>query len=149
MDLASLAWVCPGNRSFAGPSCLSSYSCRVAWFAPRKYGRARVACFLGGACRIRVRIASRGQSVQLPQRWGRIFSTHHATPTRWYSATTSRSWDADAYDVQVAIHTDTINEAGFVEDTLAAIAGRTIHTYNTEGAGGGHAPDIIPIAPYS
>src|SRR2546428_4874858 len=60
MDLASLAWVCPGNRSFAGPSCLSSYSCRVAWFAPRKYGRARVACFLGGACRIRVRIASRG-----------------------------------------------------------------------------------------
>ena len=96
-----------------------------------------------------MRIASRGQSVQLPQRWGRIFSTHHATPTRWYSATTSRSWDADAYDVQVAIHTDTINEAGFVEDTLAAIAGRTIHTYHTEGAGGGHAPDIIRIASYS
>ncbi len=56
---------------------------------------------------------------------------------------------ADAYDVQVAIHTDTINEAGFVEDTLAAIAGRTIHTYHTEGAGGGHAPDIIRIASYS
>src|SRR2546425_173068 len=55
---------------------------------------------------------------------------------------------ADAYDVQVAIHTDTINEAGFVEDTLAAIAGRTIHTYHTEGAGGGHAPDIIRIASY-
>jgi urease subunit alpha len=53
---------------------------------------------------------------------------------------------ADAYDVQVAIHTDTINEAGFVEDTIAAIAGRTIHTYHTEGAGGGHAPDIIRIA---
>jgi urease subunit alpha len=49
-------------------------------------------------------------------------------------------------DVQVAIHTDTINEAGFVEDTIAAIAGRTIHTYHTEGAGGGHAPDIIRIA---
>jgi urease subunit alpha len=53
---------------------------------------------------------------------------------------------ADALDVQVAIHTDTINEAGFVEDTIAAIAGRTIHTYHTEGAGGGHAPDIIRIA---
>lgn len=53
---------------------------------------------------------------------------------------------ADLYDVQVAIHTDTLNEAGFVEDTIAAIAGRTIHTYHTEGAGGGHAPDIIKIA---
>jgi urease subunit alpha len=53
---------------------------------------------------------------------------------------------ADILDVQVAIHTDTINEAGFVEDTIAAIAGRTIHTYHTEGAGGGHAPDIIRIA---
>ncbi len=50
---------------------------------------------------------------------------------------------ADKYDVQVAIHTDTLNEAGFVEDTIAAIAGRAIHTYHTEGAGGGHAPDII------
>jgi len=46
----------------------------------------------------------------------------------------------------VAIHTDTLNEAGFVENTIAAIAGRTIHTYHTEGAGGGHAPDIIKIA---
>jgi len=53
---------------------------------------------------------------------------------------------ADQYDVQVAIHTDTINEAGFLEDTIRAIAGRTIHTYHTEGAGGGHAPDIIKIA---
>jgi urease subunit alpha len=53
---------------------------------------------------------------------------------------------ANEFDVQVAIHTDTINEAGFVEDTIAAIAGRTIHTYHTEGAGGGHAPDIISIA---
>ena len=50
---------------------------------------------------------------------------------------------ADRMDVQVAIHTDTLNESGFVETTLAAIAGRTIHTYHTEGAGGGHAPDII------
>ena len=53
---------------------------------------------------------------------------------------------ADKYDVQVAIHTDTLNEAGFVEDTIAAFNGRTIHTYHTEGAGGGHAPDIIKIA---
>jgi urease subunit alpha len=53
---------------------------------------------------------------------------------------------ADQYDVQVAIHTDTLNESGFVEDTLAAIGGRTIHTYHTEGAGGGHAPDIIIAA---
>lgn len=53
---------------------------------------------------------------------------------------------ADEYDVQVAIHTDTLNEAGFVEDTVAAIAGRTIHTFHTEGAGGGHAPDIIKVA---
>ncbi|MEJ2456538.1 MAG: urease subunit alpha [Candidatus Thiodiazotropha sp.] len=50
---------------------------------------------------------------------------------------------ADAMDVQVAIHTDTLNESGFVEQTLAAMKGRTIHTYHTEGAGGGHAPDII------
>ena len=53
---------------------------------------------------------------------------------------------ADEYDVQVAIHTDTLNEGGCVEDTLAAIGGRTIHTYHTEGAGGGHAPDIIRAA---
>lgn len=50
---------------------------------------------------------------------------------------------AEKYDVQIAIHTDTLNESGFVEDTLAAFKGRTIHTYHTEGAGGGHAPDII------
>ncbi|MEY8016133.1 urease subunit alpha [Mycobacterium servetii] len=53
---------------------------------------------------------------------------------------------ADAAGVQVALHTDTLNEMGFVEDTLAAIAGRSIHTYHTEGAGGGHAPDIIKVA---
>jgi urease subunit alpha len=52
---------------------------------------------------------------------------------------------ADEYDVQVAIHTDTLNETGFVEDTIAAFKGRTIHTYHTEGAGGGHAPDIIKV----
>ena len=53
---------------------------------------------------------------------------------------------ADEYDVQVMIHTDTLNESGFVEDTIAAIAGRTVHAFHTEGAGGGHAPDIIKVA---
>ncbi len=53
---------------------------------------------------------------------------------------------ADASGVQVAIHTDTLNEAGYVQSTLAAIGGRTIHAYHTEGAGGGHAPDIIEVA---
>ncbi|MGB7444641.1 MAG: urease subunit alpha [Coleofasciculaceae cyanobacterium] len=52
---------------------------------------------------------------------------------------------ADQYDVQVAIHTDTLNEAGFVENTIAAFKNRVIHTYHTEGAGGGHAPDIIKV----
>ena len=52
---------------------------------------------------------------------------------------------ADQHDVQVAIHTDTLNEAGFVEDSVAVFKGRTIHTYHTEGAGGGHAPDIIKV----
>ena len=56
---------------------------------------------------------------------------------------------ADNYDVQVCIHTDTLNEAGFVENTIAAFEGRTIHTYHTEGAGGGHAPDIIRVASLS
>ncbi|MGN0592166.1 MAG: urease subunit alpha [Ruminococcus sp.] len=55
---------------------------------------------------------------------------------------------AEQYDVQVSIHTDTLNEGGFVEDTLNAIDGRTIHTYHTEGAGGGHAPDIIKAAAF-
>ena len=53
---------------------------------------------------------------------------------------------ADRFDVQVMIHTDTLNESGFVEDSIAAIGGRTIHAYHTEGAGGGHAPDIIRVA---
>lgn len=56
---------------------------------------------------------------------------------------------ADTYDFQVQIHTDTLNESGYVEDTLAAIKGRTIHMYHTEGAGGGHAPDIIKVASYA
>lgn len=53
---------------------------------------------------------------------------------------------ADRYDVQIAIHSDTLNECGFLEDTVASIAGRVIHTFHTEGAGGGHAPDIIAVA---
>lgn len=53
---------------------------------------------------------------------------------------------ADRYDVQVAIHTDTLNEGGYVEDSIAAFDGRTIHTYHTEGAGGGHAPDLLKVA---
>jgi urease subunit alpha len=53
---------------------------------------------------------------------------------------------ADDYDVQVMIHTDTLNESGFVEDTIAAFKGRTIHAFHTEGAGGGHAPDIMKVA---
>jgi urease subunit alpha len=53
--------------------------------------------------------------------------------------------EAERYDVQVAIHTDTLNESGYVDDTIAAFKGRTIHTYHTEGAGGGHAPDIIRV----
>jgi urease subunit alpha len=55
---------------------------------------------------------------------------------------------ADHHDFQVQIHTDTLNESGYVEDTMAAIRGRTIHMYHTEGAGGGHAPDIIKVAGY-
>ena len=55
---------------------------------------------------------------------------------------------ADKYDVQVAIHTDTLNEGGFLEDTIKAIDGRVIHTFHTEGAGGGHAPDIIKASMY-
>lgn len=55
---------------------------------------------------------------------------------------------ADKMDIQVSIHTDTLNEAGYVEDTIAAMEGRVIHTYHTEGAGGGHAPDIIKVASY-
>lgn len=56
---------------------------------------------------------------------------------------------ADAHDVQVMIHTDTLNESGFVEDTVAAFKGRTIHAFHTEGAGGGHAPDIIKVAGFA
>ncbi|MGH7004697.1 MAG: urease subunit alpha, partial [Alphaproteobacteria bacterium] len=78
---------------------------------------------LGGAC-----------SLKLHEDWG----TTPATIDNCLSV-------ADAFDVQVMIHTDTLNESGFVEDTVAAFQGRTIHAFHTEGAGGGHAPDIIRI----
>src|SRR3546814_1206176 len=56
---------------------------------------------------------------------------------------------ADRMDIQVMIHTDTLNESGFVEDTIAAFKGRTIHAFHPEGAGGGHAPDIIKLAAFA
>ncbi|MFT8395122.1 urease subunit alpha [Propionibacterium sp.] len=73
--------------------------------------------------------------LKIHEDWG---ATHSAIDTSLRAA--------DEFDVQVAIHTDTLNECGFVEDTIKAIAGRCIHTYHTEGAGGGHAPDIIRMA---
>ena len=79
---------------------------------------------LAGACGLKVH-----------EDWG---STHSSIDTSLQVA--------DEYDVQVAIHTDTLNEGGFVDDTIASIGGRVIHTFHTEGAGGGHAPDIIKIA---
>ncbi len=83
---------------------------------------------------LREQIAAGAIGLKLHEDWG-------TTPTAIDCALRV----ADEYDVQVAIHTDTINETGFVEDSLRAIAGRTIHTYHTEGAGGGHAPDIIRV----
>jgi len=77
-------------------------------------------------------IAAGAMGLKLHEDWG-------TTPAAIDNALTV----ADEHDIQVAIHTDTLNESGFVEDTIAAFKGRTIHTYHTEGAGGGHAPDII------
>lgn len=70
----------------------------------------------------------------------------------WGATHSSIDWSlraADKFDVQVAIHTDTLNENGFVEDTMKCINGRVIHTYHSEGAGGGHAPDIMVVTKYS
>ncbi len=74
-------------------------------------------------------------ALKIHEDWG-------STPAAIRAAMTA----ADRYDVQVAIHTDTLNEGGYVEDTISAIDGRTIHTYHTEGAGGGHAPDLLKMA---
>lgn len=83
---------------------------------------------------LREQIEAGAIGLKLHEDWG-------STPTAMDCALSV----ADEYDVQVAIHTDTLNETGFVEDTIAAFKGRTIHTYHTEGAGGGHAPDIIKV----
>ena len=79
-------------------------------------------------------IRAGAMGLKLHEDWG-------TTPAAVDAALTA----AEAYDVSVAIHSDTLNEAGFVEDTIRAFKGRTIHTYHTEGAGGGHAPDIIRV----
>ncbi len=84
---------------------------------------------------LREQIAAGAIGLKLHEDWG---STPRAIDTCLQVA--------DEEDVQVTIHTDTLNETGFVEQTIAAIGGRTIHTYHTEGAGGGHAPDILRIA---
>jgi urease subunit alpha len=83
---------------------------------------------------LREQVAAGAIGLKLHEDWG-------TTPAAIDRALTV----ADEYDVQVAIHTDTLNEAGFVEDSIRAFKGRTIHTYHTEGAGGGHAPDIIRV----
>lgn len=80
-------------------------------------------------------IAAGAAGIKIHEDWG-------STP----SAIRASLSAADKYDIQVCIHTDTLNEAGFVENTISAFEGRTIHTYHTEGAGGGHAPDIIRVA---
>ena len=83
---------------------------------------------------LREQIAAGAMGLKLHEDWG-------TTPAAIDCCLTV----ADEADVQVAIHTDTLNESGFVEDTIAAFKGRAIHTYHTEGAGGGHAPDIIRV----
>jgi urease subunit alpha len=88
-----------------------------------------------GLAPLREQIDAGALGLKLHEDWG-------STPRAIDAALTA----ADEADVQVAIHTDTLNEMGFLEETIRAIAGRTIHTYHTEGAGGGHAPDIIRIA---
>ncbi|MEB3022302.1 urease subunit alpha [[Mycobacterium] crassicus] len=100
---------------------------------------------------VNVALLGRGSTVNAASLWEQLrdgasgFKVHEdwgATPAAIDACLTV----AQAAGVQVALHTDTLNEMGFVEDTLAAIAGRPIHTYHTEGAGGGHAPDIITVA---
>jgi urease subunit alpha len=90
-------------------------------------------CSRSAALEEQIRAGAMG--LKIHEDWG-------STPATIRAALTA----ADKFDVQVCIHTDTLNEAGFVENTIAAFEGRTIHTYHTEGAGGGHAPDIIRVA---
>lgn len=86
---------------------------------------------------LREQIEAGALGLKLHEDWG-------STPSTIDKALTV----ADEYDVQIAIHADTLNESGFLEDTVKAIDGRTIHSFHTEGAGGGHAPDIMKIASY-
>ncbi|MEW5423020.1 urease subunit alpha [Amorphus sp. 3PC139-8] len=88
-----------------------------------------------GSAPLKEQVHAGAMGLKIHEDWG-------STPSAIRAALTV----ADEYDVQVCIHTDTLNEAGFVENTIAAFEGRTIHTYHTEGAGGGHAPDIIRVA---
>jgi urease subunit alpha len=91
-----------------------------------------------GSAALEEQIRAGAMGLKIHEDWG-------STPAAIRAALTA----ADKFDVQVCIHTDTLNEAGFVENTIAAFEGRTIHTYHTEGAGGGHAPDIIRVAALS
>jgi urease subunit alpha len=103
------------------------------------------------ACPVNVALLGKGNTVSPEALWEQLrggvsgFKLHEdwgSTPAAIDACLTV----ADAAGVQVALHTDTLNEAGYVADTLAAIAGRSIHTYHSEGAGGGHAPDIMVVA---
>lgn len=100
---------------------------------------------------INLRFLGKGNSSSLPALEEQIFAGAiglkiHEDWGATSSAINHSLQIADKYDIQVAIHTDTLNECGFVEETIKAIDNRVIHTYHTEGAGGGHAPDIIKIA---
>ena len=100
---------------------------------------------------VNVLLLGKGNTVSLDGLWEQVLAGAGGFKLHEDWGTTPAAIDAcltvaDESGVQVAIHTDTLNEAGYVESTLAAIAGRSIHTYHTEGAGGGHAPDIITVA---
>jgi urease subunit alpha len=100
---------------------------------------------------VNVLLLGKGNTVSEPALWEQLRAGAGGFKLHEDWGTTPAAIDAclrvaDASGVQVAIHTDTLNEAGYVRDTLAAIGGRSIHAYHTEGAGGGHAPDIITVA---
>ena len=102
---------------------------------------------------VNVALLGKGNTVDEPALWEQLRSGAAGFKLHEDWGTTPAAIDAclrvaDASGVQVAIHTDTLNEAGYVESTLAAIAGRSIHTFHTEGAGGGHAPDIMTVASF-
>ena len=103
---------------------------------------------------INVALLAKGNTVSAPELEAQLRGGASGFKLHEDWGTTPAAIDAcltacDRFGVQAALHTDTLNEAGFVGDTLAAIAGRSIHSYHTEGAGGGHAPDIITVASYA